>query len=386
VNEVTYYSRVDDLELTFINGILVCDAEYPNPREDKLYPFAKTGYEPLNNGQFFYSKSAANKLSSDQEIIDVLYNMVLDGTYLQLMSPLAIYGSEEVDSGVMIPGQITSFRDPNTKIENIGPRSDLRAGLEAISMVEKSIAESSQDGLQMGMSTGGERTAREVILMQQNAKTAMGLFGKMIAFLVEDFGKLMIGDILQYMTVGQVDQISADIKYRSFLLPDKIEGGKKVTHKIQFDDKMLGSEDMTEEELRDKSYDLLSEEGGMDSDIRISKVNPELIRNIKYKVTVSADDLNPKSKAIEKALLLEGYDRAIQNPVADQEAVTRDFLFEALVPGQSDKYIRKPDPAAASMEGPEGLNRNANQKGVNTSMLSQMSGSNSLGVAASTQD
>jgi hypothetical protein len=191
------------------------------------------------------------------------------------------------------------------------------------------------------------------------------------------------------MTVAQIDQVTSDMKYRSFLLPDKIEGGKKVTHKIQFDDKMLGSEDMDDEELKDKSYELLDEEGGMESETRIFKVNPELIRNLKYKISVSADDLNPKSKAIEKALLLEGYDRAIQNPVSDQEAVTRDFLFEALVPGQSDKYIKKPEPAPAMggmpTGGVQGLNRNQNQKGVNTSMLSQMSGSNSLGVAASSE-
>lgn len=379
VNEVTYYNRALDLKLVFISGILVCDPETPNPREDKLYPFAKSGYEPLNNGQFFYYKSAANKLGSDQEIVDNLYNMILDGTYMQLMPPLAVYGSEDIGSSVMIPGTTTSFRDPNVKVENIGPKSDVRAGMEAIAMVEKSMSESSQDALQSGVAQGGQRTAREAILLQQNAKTALGLFGKQIAFLVEDFGNLMVGDILQHMTVAQVDALTNEMKYKAFLLPDKLEGGKKVTRKIDFSADMLGSEGLTEEEKLSKSYDLLEKEGGMDSGVRITKVNPELFRNTKYKITVSADELTPKSKMLEKAILLEGYDRAIQNPVADQEAVTRDFLFEALKPGESDKYIRKTQGSVPpGMESLGGFQ----QKGVSTSMLSQVTGSNSLGIAA----
>lgn len=377
VNEVVYYNRSMDVQLTFINGILVCDSDYPNPRQDKMYPFAKGGYEPLNNGQFFYYKSAANKLSSDQTLVDTLYNMILDGTYLQLMPPMALYGSEDINSSVVIPGTITSFNDPNTKLENIAPRSDLRAGLETIGMVERSISESSQDNLQMGIAQGGERTAREVMLLQQNAKTALGLFGKMIAFLVEDFGKLMIGDILQHMTIGEIDEVTSGMKYRSFVLPNKVDNGRTVTKKIEFTDEMLGSEEMDDEKVSDMAYDLLEREGGPDSDKKIVQVNPEGFRKLKFKVVVSADDLAPKSKELEKALSLEAYDRAIQNPTIDQEAVTRDFLLEAIRPGESDKYIKKAQPAMPGGTGP------IQQKGVSTSMLSQLTGSNSLGAAAS---
>ena len=385
VYETIYYNRILDLQIVFLNGVLVTDADQPNPREDKLYPFSKSGYEPLNSGKFFYYKSAANKLNSDQNVVDVLYNMVLDGTYLQLMPPMALYGTEDVNSSVIIPGQVTSFRDPNTKMENIGPRSDLRAGLEAIGMVERSLSESSQDSLLSGITSGGggDRTAREAILLQQNAKTALGLFGKMIAFMVEDFGHLMIGDILQYMTVGQVDQITGDIAYKSFLIPDKMDGGKKVTRKIKFDSNLLGSEDYDSKTAKDKSYDVLEQEGGLDSDVRICKTNPDIFRKIKYKCTVSADELTPKSKAIEKALNLEAYDRLIQNPTVDQTSVTKEFLLDIFRPGQSDKFIKKEQPQAQAQGGMGmgGADNAMQQKGVNTSMLSQITGSNSLGSA-----
>jgi len=382
-HEVTYWNRSQDLELTFVNGVLVCDPEYPNRRKDKKYPFAHGGYEPLGNGTSFCFKSAANKLGSDQDIVDTLYNMILDGTFLSLMPPMALYGSEEVDSSVFIPGMVTSFRDVNTKFETIGPRVDLRAGLETISGVERSMSESGGDAARAGNTQGGTRTAREVLLLEKNAQVALGLFGKMVRFLVEDIGDLMIGDILQHMTVGEVSEISDVMAFNSFILPDQNIKGKSVTKKIEFVNPADYPDTSNEDASLQASFGVLKKEGGMGSDKKLYMVNPEIFRDRKYKTRISADDFNPPSKALEKALSLEAYDRAIQNPTLDQEAVTREFLIDVYRPGQSDRFIKKaPAPAPIGGE-PTAIDGALQQKGVSTSMLSQITGSNSLGAAAS---
>jgi len=392
VNECTYYNRYEDLELTFINGILMCDPDQPNKRLDKMYPFAKSGYEPINNGMFFYYKSAANKLGSDQDIVDTLYNMILDGSFLALMPPMAIYGSEEINSSVIAPGSTTSFRDPNSKMENIGPKSDLRAGMEAITMVQQSMSESSQDNLRAGNTQGGgDRTAREVMLLEKNAAIALGLFGKMIGFLVEDIGELMKGDILQHMTVAQVSEITGETKYRSFIVPDKMVDGRTTTKKIEFMNPAEAPDISSPESYMEESFKLLEKEGGPDSKKKIYKVDPEKFRKLKYMVRVDVDELTPKSKALDRALNLELYDRAIANPIADQEAIFRDFLISPYKPGDVDKYIKKVQPnPAAGMNGPDGSANPLTNGGIkpgaaNTSMLSQITGSNSLGIAASSE-
>lgn len=378
VHEVTYYNRTKDLELCFINGIIVTEPNRPNPRLDKRYPFAKSGYEPINNGKFFYYKSAANKLSSDQSIVDTLYNMILDGSFLSLMPPMANYGGEAIDASVSIPGMITDFQNPDSKLEAILPRTDLRAGMESISMVERSMSESSLDPAQMGQSGKGGQTAREVLLQEKNARIALGLFGKMIGFLVEDIGTLITGDIIQYMTMAEVNDIASPkglVSYKKIVLPNKVMNGKKVTKQIEFsiDD---FSEDMTEDDYMDASFDLLEKEAGTEK--KIYKVNPIALRNLKYKISTNVDELNPKSKALEKALNLELYDRAINNPLADQDSVTRDFLFEVYKPGESDKYIKKAAPTAQPNFTPDARN-------VNTNLVGQLTGGNSLGIAASSE-
>lgn len=383
VHELVYESRADDLRLVFLGGVLVTDPDEPNPRMDKRYGYAKAVYEPIGNGECFYGKSGVAKLADDQAVVDTLYNMVLDGSFLALMPPMASYGNEAANADVFIPGTVSSFRDPNMKIESLGPRSDLRAGLEAISLVERSMSESSQDPSQAGVADGGAMTARQALILQGNAKTQLGLIGKALAWLVEDFGDLRVGEILQHMTVAELGAVAGDASYKSFLVRGKVDNGKKVSRKIEFSSSMLGSQDRAPAEAMSASYDLLDREG-LGGETRIYQVNPEAFRTLDYHVVVSADELMPRSKEVEKALKLEAYDRAIQNPVVDQEAVTRDFLLDAFVPGEADKYLAKqaPTPPAAGMAGLP--NRAVNQKGVDTSFLSQLTGSNSLGVAAST--
>ena len=373
VDETTYYNRVDDLEITFVGGILVTNVDQPNPRKDKLYRFAKIGYEPLNNGKFFYYKSAANKLGSDQSLVDTLYNMILDGTFLQLMPPMALYGREEVESSVMVPGVITSFENESSKLESIAPRVDLRAGLETSSMVERSISESSQDNMRGGVAGEGGRTAREVMLTEQNARIALGLFGKMIGFLVEDVGVLMVGDILQHMSIADVGQLTGGTSFKTFMIPDKNIDGRKVSEVVRFGLPPTGKSE------EDMMYDILAEEGGMKGKKKIYQVNPELFRNRKFKLKVSVDRILPRSLALEKALGLEQYDRLIQNDIVDRTQVTRD-LVEIYKPGQSDKYMQEKQPAPTEEGAPK---EKFVQKGVNSNMVSQLTGNNSLGVAAS---
>jgi hypothetical protein len=380
VHEVTYYCRSKDLELTFIGGVIMCDSEYPIQREDKLYPFAMSGYEPINNGLFALYKSAANKLGPDEDLINTLYNMVMDGTFLALMPPMALYGDEEVNSSVIVPGGITSLHE-DSKLEAIGPKSDLRAGLLAIEETEKSMAETSSDNLRSGISTGGERTAYEVQQLQENAQKILGLFGKYIGFLVKDIGTLMVGDILQYMTVPDLKKftsLSDPLAYKTILLPDQVMGGKKVTKKIQFTEDASGDK----EDIYESGMKILKEEGGLKSNLRLYKVNPQIFRQMKYRIKISPDALSQQSKALERALNLELYDRAIANPYIDHQKLTQDFLFETYKPGQSDKYMKTQEKMQEELgqQLPQAPGQ-GNKPDMN--MVGQLTGSNSLKNALS---
>jgi len=338
VEEMVYYNRYADLELHLVNGVLMDDPDQPNCRIDKNYPFIKFGYELFDEGRFFYYKSLVDKMKDDQRLLDTLYNMILDGTFMQIMPSLAIYGDEEAGSDVFVPGSSHVF-GADTKVQPISTGANLNAGFNAIAKVESSISESSNDNLQSGLESSGNPTATEISRQEQNARVVLGLFGKMVKFAVEDFGKLRIPTILQYMTVGELMDETGDgarLKFRTILRPNKIIDGKKKSRKIEFDMNLPEKDTKAHKKLE---YEMMKMED--ENNMEIIKVNPELFRRMKYLVKVEADMLVQNSEAVNKLLNLEAYDRMKGDEYIDQLAIRRDFLFEAYKPGESDKYLKK---------------------------------------------
>ena len=138
--------------------------------------------------------------------------------------------------------------------------------------------------------------------------------------------------------------------------------------------------------------DLAEEEDTLNGDMMIYDINPEQFRSLKYMIFIGADMMEEKSEIFEKAMNLEAYDRLIQSPVISQDpdamrAVTRDFLIESFAKGESDKYMPKAQPLAPAGPMPEdagaesvmaGNTNQFTQKGVNSNLLQQITGSGSI--------
>jgi len=354
VEIVTYYNKLEDLELLVCNGVLLSKTDQPMTRKDKDYPFAKGIYSLIDEGKFFYGKSLVDEMLNDAEVVDTLYQMIIDGTYLEVMPYAIAYGAEEFHASIVAPGKITGL-DKDSKVEMGNIKHNLGAGMNMLEKVEGSISESSSGPLSSGQGAAGNQTAYEISRLEQNAMTVLGLFGKMIGFFVRDYGKLRLDDILQYMTVGEVGKISGNkLTYKTFNLGDQNVKGKNKTKRLEFTTDDFPAEGMTEMDEINKSIDLMEQEEKMNNDTEIYKINPNIFRNLKYIVRVDATFMPIKNEAVKKALNLEAYDRAIQNPLADQEAVFKDFLLENYVPGESDKYIKEEQAMQEQAEGQQG--------------------------------
>ncbi len=347
VEEITYWNKNLDLKIIMVNRVMLTEHTNPNPRMDKLYPFDKFGYEPITN-RFFYYKSLAFKLQQDANVVNTLYQMVIDGTYLSIFKPMVNVGGEIIASDVIVPGAVTTLSSPDADLRAINVGSDLKSGLETLSVVENSINESSQEPLQQGEDTQGGTTAYEISRLEQNANTVLGLFLQMIAKHVRDYGKLRMGDILQYLTVPEVVEIEgsedAELVYKTFFLKGKEAGKNK---KILLDKNM--SDEMTDDEYLDASYNLLDEE--KEKEMSIARVNPTLFRELEYMVTISPDILNPRSSDLERAYALEDYDRMVAAPpgMYDPEEVGKFLLTNnPITKKDPEKYLAK-QPAPGTM-------------------------------------
>lgn len=342
--EVIFYSKALDLEIVLVNGIMMTAPDEPNPRIDKQYPFIKFYYEPFDEGRAFYGKSLAFKMQPDADIINTIYPMIIDGTYLNIFNPLIVSGEEEIGSDVMIPGTTTTLINPESSVVPLRVGQDIAQGLNTLKLVEESINQSSEQPLNIG----NRSTAYQISKIDQEKQTVIGLFISMIGSYVKQYGNLIKSDICQYITIPQIDKIvdNGELVYDTIIVHDKQTDNGKINRKIKFDLE-VPEEEMSEDEELEHSYNILEEQGGTDTKQEICRVNPRLFRNLKYQVTISPDVMAPMSDDLERAYGLELFDRAIQGPQlgvqVDMDQVFKDFLFKLYPKSSKDvnKYFKK---------------------------------------------
>lgn len=347
VEVVYYWNKALDLYLICVNGIMITDADNPNPREDKLYPFTTFGYELLRpQGDCMAYKSLAFKTMPDDKAVNTLYPMIIDASYLALFPPTFVAGVETIGSDVMIPGVTTTASSPDATITPILTNNqNLKAGYDALFEVMKSIDESSTDNQESKkQDSNGPATAYQIQKDDQHAKILLGSFLHMVGRYVKQMGRLRIGDIKQYLTLPELQTLEgsdqSQLVYKTFSMA---EGrGRTRGRKIQFD-LGLPTGNISKAEHLDHSRETLEQQGGHKSPYQLYRVNPELFRELTYMLFVTPDVIAPLSDEYEAQLGLEEYDRMIQSPQIFDPEETGRILLESykLTKKDPDKYLAK---------------------------------------------
>lgn len=346
--EIIYYNRKLDLKIPIVNRVFMADIDNPNPRNDKLYPFDVFGYEFINNRCFYY-KSLVNKLGPEADIINTIYPMVVDGTYLEVMPAMFAISDNDIDSSVIVPGKVTTFESPNSQLSRVTPASNLTVGQALLTDVQEKIGETAGDTsfVDQSIIDNSNATAYAISRVEAQAATVLGPFVKMISKHVKDFGRLRLGDITQYLTLPEIELIedNAPLVYKTFLLRNKKDSGKSRAKKIVFDSSIPNESEDHDTRLT-RSFAIKQEED--QKQITLYKANPEFVRNLTYICAITPDVLNPMSIELERAYGLEDFDRMVAHPdIFDQEETGRLFLQGSpLTRKDPDKYLVKTDPLA----------------------------------------
>ena len=330
-----------DSRMVMVNGVML--EMCANPRADHQFPFDAFYYLPINE-RCIAGKSLVFALQSDTTIVNTLYQLYIDGEYLKRFPPVITTGSDKVGVDVFVPGLNLAFADENVKINPINNVvGDSVSIVNALEKVEASVSESSQGNIQQGQETPGTpSTAYEISRIEQNASTVLGLSLKFMAGShIIPYGKLLVSDVLQYMTIPDAEKIVGNdgLIYKTFYAKEPGVAGKQ--NKVSFDSTMPDT--MTDEEKMDMSFKLLEAQGGMNSSTTLWKVNPVLFREFKYTFAIDADVLNPRSAELSRAFSIELFDRAIAHPETfDSKEIGKILLSTDPVTSKNpDSYMAK---------------------------------------------
>lgn len=362
VQEITMYYRPEDLEVTFVGGVFMGDYNDPynsNPFKHRrmsmvndkwasipVYPFAKTGFEPLDPaGRFAYYKSACFKLFWDALGDDRMHQIAYDGTYLDVIKPIFMSGVAKIDSTVMVPGATIGMPlNASVTPYQLGP--NLQAALNMMRTEQDDMSESTQDQIMSGITESGV-TARATSLAEQNAKVILGVFGIMIADLIKQIGELVMDDIILHTTVGEIDATIPEalrMKYKLITVRGK-DGGKDVTNRIEFTDEMMGN--LTKEQANQLEWDMFEQAGGESSNQRNYKVNPYKFARHQFSLYIDPDMIVSRSMGTDQLKKERAFnmltDRRVA-PYVDQQAVVDKFVLEEYSDGDPDEFKPKQNP------------------------------------------
>lgn len=361
VQEVTLFYKGEDLEVTFVNGVFMGNYENDdvymcNPFKHRrvsvigddfvtipVYPFAKVGFEPIDpNGRFAYYKSAAFKEYWDDASFNRAYQLLQDGTFLDVIKPVFGSGVASINSDAIVPGNFIGLpQGAQIMPYSLGP--NLGAALNLLRQNDNDMSLSTQDNQQSGIATAGV-TATASIQANQNAKIILSVFSSMIADMVKDIGELTIDNILLHTTIGQFNAQTGDLapNYQMVKMQQK-ENGKNVNKIIEFKTDMMG-DNFNEEKANELEWKMFVENGGLNADTHIYYVNPYNFAKVQFNLIVDPTQIVSRAMGTDQQRKMQAFQllsSPLVAPYIDMEAVVDKFILDEYSDGNPDQFKRK---------------------------------------------
>lgn len=348
VAEEIHKNRREDSEIPFVNGVYMGNMKsvennpikHRDNRNAPKYNKIPFGFNRIGD-HFFYYKSMMNVLGWDNMLIDAVYEVGMNDELLRANMPIAISGSDKIDSEVMFPNAVISLEDKDAKINPLLPP---RQGsiLNAMPMIEQSMDEGSLSKTMQGQLPEASQKAYTVAQSRADAKKILGAVGKSLAESMVLYGDLMKDIVINNITVPQVQELVGGqtiLRYPKFFLDNKVSRGGMGNKTIKFDQSLMGKK-MTEQEKKYMSMELLEQSGYPDKKDSIAIVNPEIFAKFKYLCKVDVTQMFSKTNEYMQELLSYLRGLLANDPYIDMEALDKKLVY-AYFQSEGDELIKK---------------------------------------------
>jgi hypothetical protein len=331
VEVVQWYNKWKDELIITANGVLLYDG--PIPFHHKSYPFASAIFEPFAV-DFIYGRSLPDKVSSDQDVINTLWNMMLDQGYLSIYKPTLTDDPDYIDEYPLQPGRMFPVSDINkyrVLSELTGPDP---SHFQMLEMAIKFANDNSGNILGGGMSTPsakGKMTARQAQILQDQMMQALGLNTRMLENLEIQSKRLRAKNFLQFYTVpekveaitGEKDAIKNNFVRVLRIDDTELTDGTHGTAVIKIVDK---EKNLPSPEDLDLEEEVAAVQG---QNVEVHAITPDYIRNLDFDVQIVGESSYQQSRSLKQALELEFVQVLTSNP-AFQPLINAEELLRDL--------------------------------------------------------
>lgn len=317
VEFIRFYDQMNDQYVMIANGIWINplgtnEEVQPMPWTHKEQPFFSAINEPY--GVFFYGKSLPNKLSSMQDVLNVLQNMMMDQSFLSIFTPIITAGFDDFEDDYLRPGRRTSIDTGGLALSSaIMPlQFPTPTGWHQyiLEYTRRIMEESSLDRASSGQSgTGSERTtAYEIQTAAAGVASILTMVARYVNGAIKRKSMLRIKNLLQFgfqpgatIVPGIMADTDTTKPFATFSFGNtKLSDGKRGTRVLELyrNDETIPAPDVT------AARSLLSsiEQGRQ---VEVTAISPDYVRNVDFDIKLGLDTRREHSSVAEQAMMLQ---------------------------------------------------------------------------------
>lgn len=317
VEFVRMYDSMNDEYVMLANGIWINpmgakEVVQPMPWNHKESPFFSAINEPF--GIFFYGKSLPNRLSSMEDVLNVLQNMMMDQSFLSIFTPILTAGFDGFEDDYLRPGRRTSIDTGGVSLSNaIMPlQFPTPTGWHQyiLEYTRRIMEEASVDKVSGGQAGGGERTtAYEIQTAAAGVAAILTMVARANNSAIKRKAKLRIKNLLQFgfqpnatIVPGVLADMDTTKPFATFSFSNtKLSAGKRGTRILELyrTDENLPSAGDTEARAILSSIE-------QEKKIEVTAISPSYIRNgVDYDIVLGLDPRRERSSLAEQGLLMQ---------------------------------------------------------------------------------
>lgn len=312
VEVLRYYNKHKNKHIILVNGVPVFQGIIPF--KDGNYPFPKGIHEPYGN-DFFWGMGLPQKIQGDQDLVNTLWNMMVDKTYGSLL-PFGLSSDVDdlVDDTILEPNKIRKVGDINNwRFEtlpgiNSGEQSMLQS---AIGFVKENSGV--EGGASAASSKGGKVSMRQAMLKQQETMQKLGFNMSYLEDFELERTKLRIAHILQYYSIPKMEKISGKngkeiqkLTYRELKITGaKLSDGQEGTKIVKMVDNSQVKGDNERKKLADE-FSVIEEQGELNrTPTEVLAMNVDTFYDYNWSIQIVKGSSYTKNQLLDRAERME---------------------------------------------------------------------------------
>lgn len=302
-------------------------------------PLAQGKFEPISD--FAYSKSQPSKTKIDQEVLDEVTKLMIEGMRQGRKPPKGSRGKKVVSPNIFIAGKITPDMKEGDIFDLIQNPGLNAADFSFYQLIKQGIDEKTVNKTYEGNSKEVDTLGQaQIDKEQQMLKLGLALDG--FVNLERRLTWLRLYNILYYWTKKFDPHMDAtrealDGQYRKISVQTTLEEGQKGVKIFRFTDKEYPP--LRQQQLEERD---LSERYGQE--VRIVYMNPEILRTIKYTWFVIIMPTPRSNDALSQLMYVQNLKTAIE--IFGPQAINQEYAkqrYAILINEDYTKFFNKMD-------------------------------------------